>query len=623
MIKFLSLSLENFMSFKHAELKYAGELTLVTGINYDDPCTESNGSGKSSLAAEGLLWTLFEQGVKEKSPEGSTLAGFRKDDVIRHGAAQCRGLVRFELSGVLYEVERTRKRQGTGRFVVRADDTEIKAANTSETQEILNKLLGRSYSTFTQIELFGQGTRRFTQAKESERKEILDDILGLHKFKSALGVVRKRRQSLQVEENELNLHATRLEVTLENVKEQLETSKTIYTVQLEKYKNWRKSVRTRKETVKKDIIRVEKNLEQREGEVNQYMKQLKQLQQKLQKTDKAGSENFYEQLCDRCSELRVKLEMANSSSEILKNSDVAVCPVCRRDITNTLREKLVKQSEKEIVQLSDELDTENKDAGKLHTEIVDIHKIELEVEGLERKQQKIQSLADTQAQVLRTMHKQLHELDALTQPTGKPNAKEIEKLEKKAAKVSSELEAVQKKLKKLKTKMSDLDFWEVGFGNKGIKSLMLDSVLPVLNKKANAYLSHLMDETEVEFDTQTYTVKGEPRDALDVRIYLKGGNGYHIASGGERRRIDFCISLALQSLIASSSARSNIFVLDEPFESLDDAGIEAVVELLRQYAATEGVSVYVISHRNELKGLFEKVITIEKKNGISECQLNS
>jgi DNA repair exonuclease SbcCD ATPase subunit len=55
---------------------------------------------------------------------------------------------------------------------------------------------------------------------------------------------------------------------------------------------------------------------------------------------------------------------------------------------------------------------------------------------------------------------------------------------------------------------------------------------------------------------------------------------------------------------------------DEPFDGLDELGIEAAVELLTKMADQAG-SIFVITHNNELKSLFDNVITMKKKNGVS------
>ena len=130
----------------------------------------------------------------------------------------------------------------------------------------------------------------------------------------------------------------------------------------------------------------------------------------------------------------------------------------------------------------------------------------------------------------------------------------------------------------------------------------------------------ISSQSTVLFDTETETKSGEVRDSFEVRVRSGNSNGYHLASGGERRRIDFCISLALQSLLASTGSKSNIFILDEPFESVDESGIGELVDLLREYSRKQGVAVYCISHLSNLKPLFDDVVTVRRENGVSQVE---
>jgi DNA repair exonuclease SbcCD ATPase subunit len=160
-------------------------------------------------------------------------------------------------------------------------------------------------------------------------------------------------------------------------------------------------------------------------------------------------------------------------------------------------------------------------------------------------------------------------------------------------------------------------FWVNSFGNQGIKSVLLDSVTPYLNQRANHYLSKLADSSiEVIFNTQTQLKGGEKRDKFSVDVSNKNGDAeYKGNSGGEKRRVDIAISMALQDLVSSRSNKSlDLVVYDEVYEGLDAVGCEAVIELLREKAKVFG-TVIVITHNESLKQLFNRHITIKKEGG--------
>jgi DNA repair exonuclease SbcCD ATPase subunit len=141
-----------------------------------------------------------------------------------------------------------------------------------------------------------------------------------------------------------------------------------------------------------------------------------------------------------------------------------------------------------------------------------------------------------------------------------------------------------------------LTFWQEGFGNSGVKSLLLDTVTPYLSYRASEYLEALTGGTaRVEFATQKTLASGDKRDRFEVRVsYDFGGDTYRAISGGERRRIDLACLFAVGDLAASRSvAPVRLRLLDEPFDNLDGVGAEQIVreelQLLGRPSATRGL----------------------------------
>lgn len=171
--------------------------------------------------------------------------------------------------------------------------------------------------------------------------------------------------------------------------------------------------------------------------------------------------------------------------------------------------------------------------------------------------------------------------------------------------------------------LRQLKFWLSGFGNAGVKSLLLDTVTPFLTQRANEYLEIMTDGTaKVSFDTQKTLKSGEARDKFGVSVgYTCGADSYRGISGGERRRADIAVLFALGDLAASRSiAPIDLRLLDEPFEALDSVGAELVVRLLQEKILPQSKTVLVMSHDDSLKSLFNNRITVVKENGISRIE---
>ena len=90
-------------------------------------------------------------------------------------------------------------------------------------------------------------------------------------------------------------------------------------------------------------------------------------------------------------------------------------------------------------------------------------------------------------------------------------------------------------------------------------------------------------------------------------------------SGGEKRKINLSVMLALQSLLThTSKEQSNIIFFDEIAENMDEDGCQGVHNLLKSLKE-EDKTIFLITHNAHLKSLLDgcQILTIEKRNGES------
>lgn len=217
---------------------------------------------------------------------------------------------------------------------------------------------------------------------------------------------------------------------------------------------------------------------------------------------------------------------------------------------------------------------------------------------------------------LSTLRNQLHQ----AQQEQSPYEALIQKAQKDlfAAEASVKLSEIVERT--LGEQSQYLEFWANGFGNSGVKSLLLDTVAPYLSFQASTYMEAITGGTgRIEFSTQTRLRTGEFRDKFGVEAsYAFGGNKYGGVSGGEKRRVDLCCLLALGDLAASRSFLPIAMkFFDEPFENLDGPGAEQVVMLLKNYVADKYKTVLIVTHDENLKALIPNRLTVIKEGGIS------
>lgn len=181
-----------------------------------------------------------------------------------------------------------------------------------------------------------------------------------------------------------------------------------------------------------------------------------------------------------------------------------------------------------------------------------------------------------------------------------------------------ELEGIIASLEKETTRVN---FWVEAFGAQGIKSFVFENALPYITERANFYSTSLTGGTVVIdiSPTTKYKTKAGFQEKLNVSAINKhGANIYPGNSDGERRRIDICILLALQDLIATRASKFwNTVIFDEVMDALDRTGIEHVIELFRTFADK---SIFIISHSEDIKKYFDTAVMVEKSGGISSLK---
>jgi len=153
------------------------------------------------------------------------------------------------------------------------------------------------------------------------------------------------------------------------------------------------------------------------------------------------------------------------------------------------------------------------------------------------------------------------------------------------------------------TQLRVYDLITSAFSKRGIPSTVVNAELPVINTVIAQILHGIVDFT-VELASQ------DEGNALDVYInYGDSRRLLELGSGMEKFVSSLAIRVALTTV--SSLPKTDIFIIDEGFGSLDDAGIEAcgrLLQSLKRYFR----DVLVITHVDGIKDVADNVIEITK-----------
>jgi DNA repair exonuclease SbcCD ATPase subunit len=181
-------------------------------------------------------------------------------------------------------------------------------------------------------------------------------------------------------------------------------------------------------------------------------------------------------------------------------------------------------------------------------------------------------------------------------------------------------------LKVSETKRDDLrievlyhKFWEEGFSNRGLKSLIIESCIPQMNHDAKLYSRTLGGKYAITFSAQTQLKGGDIREKFNVEVTnKKGSENYDGNSNGERRAIDSIVMFVLGDLAARrSNKRFTLLILDDVFEKLDMDICDSINNVLKimtipkvdrdeEYKELpERESVFVLTHLEYFQSKFE------------------
>jgi len=636
-MRLTELTIENFLSYGAEQTISLGGLGLVGvfGDHVDSNVADSNGAGKSALL-DALTWVLW----------GEVLKDLKSDQVVNNKVGKnCKVQLTLEDDAVTYQIVRTRLYEGEKKpnnLQVLINNQPSTLGSNSETQKLVNSIIGLSFETFIQCILLTDGSASFCDLKDDEKKEVLENILQIDLLrrakKAAATRIKQAEEGMRAIDTEL-LHLTaREDYLIRQYQDLLESDRT-YVAKLDKIKKElsegvadseqllavaRKAVpvfEKYKSTYEKNAVRVSALRDDKSTRMHKLMEQ-----QNL-----AKEQRF--QVQTKLNELLIYKRQYQQDASAVSQLAGSVCSSCRQLVDpDTAEEQLTHWGN----QIADIIDKEAKlnylleqvdELEKTHTEDNKkaLYNIDQEERKLEADQQtivfEIRKLTSRVTEIP-YIEKRLEELNKrIEEETSQPNpyAPMIANCAAEKDKLTEQRAIKESERGKISDHLAYLEFWDKGFGNQGIKSYMLDNVVPFLNERAQNYLSILSEGTlTVKFNTQTELKSGDSRERFNVEVSnSQGSDVYQGNSSGEKRRSDIAIGWALADLAASRANKSIRFrALDEPFESLDETGLDAVFRLLNA-ATSEYETILCITHRSGLKDRFQRELVVEKRDGFS------
>jgi hypothetical protein len=178
---------------------------------------------------------------------------------------------------------------------------------------------------------------------------------------------------------------------------------------------------------------------------------------------------------------------------------------------------------------------------------------------------------------------------------------------------NKEIDTIKNDVIRLNNMKDYLDYIKIICSDNNIKSHAISSIIPVLSKNMNTYLSDIGRPFYIQIDNWLEpTVKGPG---------IPSGS-YDNLSSGEAKSVDLSLQNAFLDVARiQAGVFPDILIYDELLDSsLDNDSLDVLLSIISRKQREDDNKVYIISHRNEISEI-EAVNTIKvvKEGGYSKC----
>ena len=578
MLKIKNVSAKNFMSVGNntQAVNFDNcQLTLVLGHNLDMGGDGSrNGTGKTTII-NALSYALY----------GEALTNIRRDNLInKTNGKQMIVTVEFEIEGKEYRIERGR-RPNVLRLFVDGNDAydQEQQGDSRETQKEIEKIIGFPHNMFKHLIALNTYTEPFLAMKNNDQRDMIEQLLGITELSEKAEVLKARmrdtRDSIKEEEMRINAVKNANENIEKNIKEIESRSKAWEANKFNKLQELGNAI------VKLETIDIDQEVEKHSiiEDVSTKTANLKTLQ-----ADQKRLESSIDRSKTKLDELKSNLESAKEG----------VCPACEQPTSHLDTHEAYTQ------ELVEKIETEQDYYNDLELQL-------LQTCGAIDEIGEIPSMPDTEYSKLEDALQHKHNLETMT-----------EQLEEKADEVNPYTDQITglretgiqdisfDTMNELTYLQEHQDFLYKLLTSKDsfIRRKIIDQNIAYLNHRLAYYLEKLGLPHDVKFAND-----------LGVEITEYGRDlDFDNLSRGERNRLILGLSWSFRDIYERLNRPMNLMCIDELIDSgMDSMGVENALGVLKKMYREQGKNIMLISHKEELVGRVNNVLTVVKEGGFT------
>ena len=554
------------------------DLTLVLGENIDlggDDTGARNGTGKTTII-NALSYALY----------GTALTNIRKDNLVNKTNTKAMLVtIEFEVNGVDYKIERGRK-PNVLKFYIGEQEQEAKDDNSQgdsrETQQEIERLLGMSHEMFKHVVALNTYTEPFLALKPNDQRAIIEQLLGITLLSEKAEALKEQSKATKdaIQQEEANIKA----VTDANkrIEEQIEATQRRQMLWLTKRRDDVAKLQSALDELLTLDIDAEILAHKELSAYNQRRKDLTDLDKAIARSEQ-----------DLAREVK---GIANLTEDITTLREHK-CNTCKQDLHDEKHIELLAIKESK---LKDAETQQGVHAGDLEALIA--AKLELGDLGSQPKTfydneglaiQHRSSIASIQEQITN----KTAEEDPYTEQIADMKATALAEIDYTKMNELSRVKDHQEFLYKLLTNKDSY-----------IRKRIIDQNLSYLNARLSQYLDRIGLPHTVVF-----------MNDLSVNITELGRElDFDNLSRGERNRLILSLSWSFRDVWESLYQPINLLFIDELIDSgMDASGVENAMAILKKMSRDAHKSIWLVSHRDELGGRVNNILTVVKENGFT------
>ena len=601
------IEIENFRSVQSkVTINVKPGLYSIEGINNDEK-TSTNGAGKSTLISA-LYWCLTGNALTNE-----VLA----DDVINAKVGKnCKVSVLIESSQGDIKITRTRgdSEFGNNLFLEIADQ-DLTCHKVADTQARIAQLFKIPFELLHSTIMMTHDIKSaFSELAPQQRVQALESIRDYSIWDKVREEANKDIKAYNKEIQELNLKLSNMNGSKQTYEKMLASAVENYKVLVKSFdeteiNNKMLSLTQENKNYAEEIVSLESSLK----ELNKIIDEStdKSLQTKLNEiVDTANNIKLTLQSTEY--ERKEKVKDIDTIDAWFKNDK---CPTCGHLLDRTEQEKSEKSSHREelnkqLIQIDEKVKKLNDDIALKRKEWAQVNtQLKVSEQNLHQSRAK---LSENNAKINDLKSKELantRELAKLEAMKG-THSSQVDKLNNDIISYKKEIESISageaiinEQLKSLENKRQLSDYFFKLLGSKGeLRPYLLKQDIAYLNSCMQTYIHQFFENTEAELHLEGPNI--------DILINSNGiKKKVTSLSGGEKKRLNIAIQLALYDLIqATSQVSFNVLWLDEIESELDQAGVNQLINIIEDKSNDAETVFWITNHPNVKENITNKII---------------